>query len=165
MSAAKLTSARDANPLPATSLSLSGAAAVVSKRCMAAGAMPPALCRICAITPATKGTACEVPVRSLRGGHGHCPTASRNECLGRRHGCMARSFMAVSRLAHNHIPPTRPRGCSRLTAERRQSCRQHSKCWFQGQKDPRIRRSWSPCLRGGSAQAHRQGSTEFSEFG
>lgn len=56
-----------AKPLFATSLSLPAAAEAASSWPMSAGEVLVEFCRISAMTPATNGTAWEVPVRSLAG--------------------------------------------------------------------------------------------------
>ena len=58
--------ARVAKPLPDTSVSWPAAAEETSRRCMSAGEVPVAFCRMRAMAPATNGTAWEVPVRILR---------------------------------------------------------------------------------------------------
>lgn len=55
-----------AKALPDTSLSLPAAAEAASSWLMACGEVLVEFCRISATTPATNGTAWEVPVRSLR---------------------------------------------------------------------------------------------------
>lgn len=62
--------ARLAKPLPGTSDSWPAEAESTSRRLMSAGLAALLFCRTSAMTPATKGAAWEVPVRSLRGAAG-----------------------------------------------------------------------------------------------
>lgn len=64
-----LTCSRETTPLPGTSVTCPPAALLASRCCRAAGEVPASICSNCAMTPATNGTACEVPVRSLQGRH------------------------------------------------------------------------------------------------